>query len=268
MAAEAPEVHPGAHPKFDAGFLKQKVGPLPLWVWLAAGIAIWYFLNRQNNQTPADSSAAIDPATGETYAAELGAATQQLADSQTGQTGIAGGFATDQAWATAAVNYLVGLGIDATEASNAVRKYIASQPLTEKEQADVNLAIQGIGAPPTVHVTTPAPPGGGPGPGPGPGGGGGSSKPSHAPTGVTASKVTTSSARIDWGRLENATSYRVRVWTGNQTLDKTSKDNHEAFSGLKPGTRYNVHVAGASSAGQGPWSETVNFTTNKVASKR
>lgn len=257
MAAESgPGVEHGH--KFDAGFLKQKVGPLPLWVWLAAGLAVWYFLNRQqNSQATSAVDPGLDPATGETYASELGAATQQLSDLQGGQSGVAGGFASDQAWANAAVNYLVGLGVNATEASSAVEHYIGGQPMTAKEQADVNLAIQGIGAPPTVHPLNPGSTGAPPP------AGGGTGKPAHAPTGLKVSKITSTSARIDWGPLANAQSYRVRVWTGKQTHDSTSADSHQFVSGLRPGTRYNVHVAGVNGAGMGPYSQTVTFSTLK-----
>jgi hypothetical protein len=55
----------------------------------------------------------------------------------------------------------------------------------------------------------------------------------------------------------------VRTWTGKQTHDETSKDNHESVQGLKPGTRYSVHVAGVNAAGQGPYSGTVTFSTLK-----
>jgi hypothetical protein len=44
-----------APPKPGFGMLGQKVGPAPLWVWMAGGIGAWYFLfrNKSGNANPA-----------------------------------------------------------------------------------------------------------------------------------------------------------------------------------------------------------------------
>lgn len=59
-------------------------------------------------------------------------------------------YADNNSWGIAAVNLLVGLNIDATTANAAISNYLASQPLTTAQQADVNLAIQKLGAPPSL----------------------------------------------------------------------------------------------------------------------
>jgi len=153
--------------KNSLAFLTQKVGPLPLWVWLAAGGALWwYFQNKQstataaaaNQQTdPAGNIGSIDPASGYVYGtpedlAALAANNAGTGGGTAGQNATTGAqtYADNNAWGIAAVNYLVGLGIDGTTANQAVQNYLSSQPLTTAEQGDVNLAITALGAPPSL----------------------------------------------------------------------------------------------------------------------
>jgi PASTA domain/Fibronectin type III domain len=178
-------------------FLTKKVGPLPLAVWLVAGAGIyWYFARKQaggsgsaaataspGSQTdPAGNTGYIDPSTGYVYGspedtAALQSASQTAASSGTSQTASSqASFSDNNAWGRAAINYLVGVGIDPTTANQAIQLYLSSQPLTASQQGDVNLAIQTLGPPPSLPgpvtgnpppVTTP--PGGTPPP---PSGGG------------------------------------------------------------------------------------------------
>ncbi len=88
--ADAPASSKPASPK-GLGFLTQKAGPFPLWVWLAAGVAIWYLTLRPKNTNPAAGQSAtgygtdpagntgyIDPESGYVYgSAEDIAALQQ-----------------------------------------------------------------------------------------------------------------------------------------------------------------------------------------------
>jgi hypothetical protein len=174
-------------------FLTQKVGPLPLWTWAIAGAAIYlWFRNQQqasasasasavpNQQTdPAGNIGTIDPATGYVYGtpedlAALAANNAGSGGGSAGATSTSGGqaYADNNSWGIAAVNYLVGLGIDATTANQAIALYLSSQPLTTAQQGDVNLAIQALGPPPQLPgPTTNNPP---PVTNPPPGGGGGS----------------------------------------------------------------------------------------------
>ncbi len=152
--------------KDSTAFLTQKVGPLPLWMWLAAGGALWwYFKSKQtataaaaNQQTdPAGNVGSIDPATGYVYGTPEDQAA--IAASNAGSGGGSAGtnattgaqtYADNNTWGIAAVNYLVGLGIDAVTANQAVQSYLSSQPLTTAQQGDVNLAIGALGAPPSL----------------------------------------------------------------------------------------------------------------------
>lgn len=51
-------------------------------------------------------------------------------------------------WEGQAINYLVGEGVPPDEASTSVFSYLHSEPLSSRMQANVNLATDGIGAPP------------------------------------------------------------------------------------------------------------------------
>lgn len=189
-------------------FLKHKVGPLPVAVWLVIGVGlILYFKSKQagsasasaipNQQTdPAGNVGSIDPATGYVYGtpedtAALAANNAGTGDTgSSGQTSTSGGqkYADNNTWGIAAINYLVGLGIDATSANQAITLYLSSQPLTTTQQGDVNLAIQALGSPPSLPgpvtgnpppVTTP------------PGTGGGDTVTVPKVTGMTASAAKT-----------------------------------------------------------------------------
>lgn len=175
--------------------LGQKVGPLPMWAWVGiAAVIVLYIKQKQsggslfgvfgnkgtgsaipNQQTdPAGNIGTIDPATGYVYGTPED--TAALA-ANNGGTGTGNGtppptsqtYADNNAWGRAAVNYLVGLGTDPTQAGEAIQQYLASQQLTTQQQADVNLAIQALGPPPQLPGPVGTPP---PGVVPPPGGGG------------------------------------------------------------------------------------------------
>lgn len=171
--ADTDAAAPGA--KSAGAFLKEKAGPLPVWIWMAIGIAIIYYIRTKqsggsltslfggssssavpNQQTdPAGNIGTIDPATGYVYGTPEDTAALAANNAGTSTTGsssstgtVAGQYTDNNAWAEAAINYLVGLGVDPATANEAIELYISSQALTTAQQADVNLAVQGLGAPP------------------------------------------------------------------------------------------------------------------------
>jgi hypothetical protein len=149
-----------------SGLMKAKIGPVPLPIIAIAGLGLWYYLQRKNasgsgtaapnQQTdPAGNVGSIDPSTGYVYGTPEDTASLSSTNSGggSGSSGTSGStvsnqYTTDAAWSVAAINYLVGLGIDPTTANQAIGQFLSSQNLTPTQQGDVNLAIQGLGAPP------------------------------------------------------------------------------------------------------------------------
>jgi hypothetical protein len=158
------------------GALGQKVGPLPLYVWIIAAVGIWYYMQKKQlaasaATAPAAGTAAASPSSGFSYPQDnsgFGGGGGGASGTQpSGGSTVANQYPDNASWSRAAINYLVGIGIDPTTANEAIQQYLSSQALTPSEQADVNLAIQALGAPPTAPgpvgiSTTPVvtPPGG------------------------------------------------------------------------------------------------------------
>lgn len=237
------------------GALKQKVGPLPLIVWIAILGGMWWYLKRRQagsktgaQTDPAGNVGTINPKTGYVYgssqdqsalgAQDSGGLTGSTSSSASGST-VAGQYADNNAWARAAINYLVGIGIDPVAANSAVEQYISSQALTPDQQGDVNLAIQSIGAPPQPPQpgTAPSPVVLPPSPGP--------VYAANPPTGLSVTSTTSSTAALVWNRASNAKGYSVTWRAGSepsQTLTVTGTDTTATVAGLQPATTYQIQV--------------------------
>lgn len=260
--------------------LKKKIGPLPLGVWLviAAGI-FWYVKSRgsgaataatSGSQTdPAGNVGSIDPATGYVYGSpeDQAAVQSNSGDSGTvtgtGGSTVAGAYPDNPTWASAAINYLVGIGIDPTAANSAIEQFLASQPLTTQQQADVNSAVQRLGAPPD-----PPQPGTAPSPIVSPPSAG-TVYATNPPTGLTVSSKATTSVGLKWNKATNATAYTVSYGTtsaatgGSTTVTGTATST--TVSGLKAGTLYYFRVQGTP-AKPGDGFASTSATTTKSAS--
>lgn len=280
--------------KAGFGFLSQKTGPFPLWVWMAGGIGIWYFLGRKssgtasgapNQQTdPAGNIGSIDPATGYVYGTPED--TAALAANNDGASGGGGGgttstgttagqYADNSSWGVAAVNYLVGIGVDPAEANQAITLYLGGQNLTSQYQADVNLAIKALGAPPSLPgpssnnpgsvvtppsggTTTPPPPPPPPGGGTkggGSSGGGGTTKPPPSkapatPSGVRITGTTSNSVSATWNKVSGASRYNVRITYQSKLYKSASTTTNKiTVTGLRPDSTMDFHVAAVGSGG-------------------
>lgn len=247
--------------------LKQKVGPLPLYVWLIAAVGIWYYMQRKNTKTTAGqqtdsagNTGTIDPATGYVYGSpqdQSALSTQSGAGGSgssgaTGGSTIAGQYPDNPSWGRAAINYLVGLGVDPTTANEAIQSYLASQPLTSNQQADVNLAIQALGAPPSPPgpvgntpppVVVPVVPGGTGGTTPPPGGGG-TVYASNPPSGFAVTQRNATSIGLKWNAVKNATGYTV-AWdttSGGQKNHQNTSTPSVTIGNLHPNTAYYFEV--------------------------
>jgi Fibronectin type III domain/LysM domain len=233
------------------GFLGRKVGPLPLGVWLVAALGIYLYMAHRANATgggttdPAGNVGTIDPATGYVYGSPQDQAALNAGSGGSGGGGssdsggsgatVAGQYPDNPSWARAAVNYLVARGIDDVAANEAIQQWLSSQQLTPEQQADVNLAIQGIGAPPQL----PGPVGSQPPPIVTPPSG--VVYATNPPTGLASSGATGNTVGLKWNATTNATGYTVRWGTtpaasdGNLSVGATAGTT---VGGLKPLTLY------------------------------
>jgi hypothetical protein len=120
--------------------LGRKVGPFPVWVYAAFAVAGWYWWTHYG---PGAKTAA-QPA---------GAA---AADDSIGSNEITTAlYADNSAWATAAINYLAGIGVPRKQATIEIDNYLRGLPNTAQGRGDVQLALNSVGPPP---VNAPAPP--------------------------------------------------------------------------------------------------------------
>jgi LysM repeat protein len=277
--AEEPDVKA---PEGSGGGLKaklgKKIGPLPLGVWLVIAAGIFYYIYKKNNagsstsgqQTdPAGNVGTINPATGyvagsaEDQAALSSGSSGLSTGSDSGSAGgstVAGQYADNNAWAVAAINYLVSIGVDATSANTAVTQFLSSQTLTTQQQGEINLAIQRLGAPPsppepggnTTPIVTPP---------------SSATYATNPPTGFTTTTVTSTSIATKWNATTNAASYTLS-WgtTSAATGGKTTVSTTAATAtGLKPNTLYYLRVQ-ANPVKSGAGFATLSKTTAKSSS--
>jgi hypothetical protein len=103
---------PGTGSKSSLGFLARKIGPVPIWLIGVALIGAYYWYSHYGPGASASSSSTsdqIDPETGVSYASELGAAQQQLADLQSQQQGGTPPVPTGPQFTSADQSELAGL---------------------------------------------------------------------------------------------------------------------------------------------------------------
>lgn len=217
--------------------LTRKLGPLPVWMWGAAAVVIYLYVKKRNAAAAGGGPFAVTPAGTVPTTGGIGSSDMAGGGSggDTGTSGstTAGQYATNDAWGRAAVNYLVGLGIDPTTANSAITQFLSSQTLTADQQGDVNLAIQALGAPPTLPQPGNAPP-----PVTTPGG---TVYASNPPTGFTSTASDYHSVSLVWNKATNANSYTIS-WTpagaGGSQVSVGGTDTHAYINGLSPKTTY------------------------------
>lgn len=257
--------------------LGKKLGPLPVAVWLVAAVAIWWFVKQRQGTSaattatgggqtdPAGNVGAINPATGYVYGTpeDQAAVSANSANggttSGTGGSTVAGAYPDNLTWASAAINYLVGIGIDPTAANSAIEQFLASQPLTTQQQADVNSAIQRLGAPPDPPApgTSPTPIVSPPSTG--------TVYATNPPSGLTVTSKATTSMGLKWNKATNATGYTVSYGTtsaatgGSTTVTGTATST--TVTGLKPGTLYYFRVQGTPAKSGDGFASTTATTT-------
>lgn len=277
--------------------VKAKIGPVPIWVVGVAGLALWWWTQHKGGSAssnsavpnqqkdPAGNIGSIDPATGYVYGTPEDTASLTSNNAGTGGDSSSGGgsttagqYATDSDWGRAAINYLVGLGVDPTTANQAIEQFLSSQTLTTEQQGDVNLAIQGLGAPPqppTASQTNPTPVVGG-------GSGGSTTSASNPPTGLAVGNVTNSTIGLKWNAVANATGYTISYGTDQSasTWSTTAPGSGSgATSGqvetpgvtignLTPGTTYWFKVQGTPVGASGGWAGPISASTQGTTAQQ
>jgi len=260
------------------GFLTQKLGPLPVVAWGGIGLVIFLLVQRQQKKTTtagaagsgtdaAGNQGTLDPATGFVYGSPEDLASLHgvlgggASDNSGGGSGGGGGggaktYATNADWGRAAVNYLVGLGIDPTVATQAIGQYLASQTLDSTQQGNVNLAIQALGPPPQLPPptqTNPNPVG---------------TNATNPVTGVAIDPRSTGPATLElkWNAAANAKDYVVSYGktpeANTWTTDSPAGQPAVTIGGLSPSTTYYFKVQANPAAPSASWSETVSGTTS------
>lgn len=270
MADEAPAKEAG-------NFLTHKLGPLPVGVWMAAAVGIYLLVKGRAKASggpgaqtdPAGNVGTIDPKTGYVYGSSQdqsglggggfdsgGGGGSSGTPAPSGST-VAGQYADNNAWARAAINFLVGVGVDPTSANSAITQYITSQQLNTDQQGQVNLAIQSIGAPPTPPTPGTSPPPVVTPPG------GGTVYATNPPTGLAVTDKSSASISVKWNKATNANAYTVAWSTGDgpeQQLTVPGTDAQAFINGLNPDTLYNIRVQ-ATPAKPGAGSAQTSATT-------
>lgn len=250
----------------------RKVGPLPVVAWAGIAVVVWYVVKKKQSATaastttpgavgtdPAGNTGTIDSATGYVSGspedlAALGNASAS-GSSNTGTT-TQPTYTDNASWSVAAINYLVALGVDAVSANGAISAYLDSQTLSTTQQAQVNEAIQALGAPPqppspgnTGSVTSP------------PAYGAGTSFAVNPPTGLVVTGTAGNAASVKWNAAQNARSYQITASAPGQTeILQTSSTPNTVLRGLNPRTTYTVAVQGEP-ADVGAGSATATYTT-------
>lgn len=136
-----------------------KMGPLPVWAWGALAVGGYLYWSHTHaasatptTDTPVDATAYDPNATDGTYANvdPSSAGYDYGSVNSGGYTGTVTGtaYASNQAWAVAAIQQLISAGVPASTATSAVTHYLSGMQLTPDEGNAVNEGIALLGPPP------------------------------------------------------------------------------------------------------------------------
>lgn len=144
----------------DSNFLTQKVGPLPMVVWIGAGAVGLYISHRAaaSNAASASGSAVDSPTAGNgpSGTGPGGWLPQQPSTDASGSSAATTPAAPqdNNAWGSGALQWLLSHNYDPTLSDSAVRNYLGSLPLSTNQQALISTLLTGYGAPPEILSPT------------------------------------------------------------------------------------------------------------------
>lgn len=133
--------------------ITQKIGPLSGGVWLAVigvGLGLGYYLRNRASNGGVATVVSPTAGTGGVSGTGPGGWSATTAPDATAPTPPV----TAPLWAVGALAWLLTHNYDAALSDSAIRKYLASQPLTAQEQAIMNAVLSGYGPPPEVLPPT------------------------------------------------------------------------------------------------------------------
>lgn len=167
-----------------------------------------------------------------------------------GTTGGTGGstsqVTTNAQWSDVVMGKLAGDQWTNSQIAAALGNLLTSQPLSDDQQTIVRAAIGVAGYPPVGSFNIIP---------------GGNTNLSIAPSGVTASGLTPTTAVINFLPISGARTYNV-YRSGTTSAAGTGNSTPISLQGLTPNTSYTVQVAGVTAAGTvGPKSSPVSFKT-------
>lgn len=139
-----------------AGALKKPVANVPIYVWgivIVGALGYSFLRSKKAATTTADGTNTTAPSALVYTGDANGAGTTDTTSTATTST-----YQTNDAWATAAKNYLIGQGSDPKAVSDAIDLYINAQALNAQQNAFVALALKAVGPtpqslPPTTGST-------------------------------------------------------------------------------------------------------------------
>lgn len=249
--------------------LKKKVGPLPLGVWLAIGLGVWWYLRKQQSQTgpggtaangttatgygtdPAGNTGYIDPSTGYVYGSAEDVAALQ-------SQGLVGAPGTGSSYNTGGSGDTSGTGASGSSTGGGTTATGSGTGTTTPDGS-------GTGA--TGGTTTPGTPPAS------------TSKNWRypAPGGLHSSNVSDSGFGLAWSPVtgpggQKPSTYTVATYQGSTKVDQfvsgatSTKEYGAGGKGLKPSTTYRVNVW-ANGGPLAPPHSTVVVTTKAKGSK-
>lgn len=233
------------------GKMNKKV-VIPIVVGAAAFIGWRYY---QASKVPTDTT--VDPGMEDPGTIPGVSGAVPADNSFGGDTGGTGGstsqITTNAQWSDAVIGKLGNDRWTSSDIATALGNYLTSQPLSDDQQAIVRAAIGVAGYPP-VGTFSVIP--------------GGNTTLNVAPSGVTVSGITPTTAVVNFLPISGARTYNA-YRSGTTAAAGTSANTPISLQGLTPNTSYTVQVAGVNAAGSvGPKSSSVSFrTTAAVAAQ-